>query len=99
MSNCRACNNLNIAQDLEALDKELTCIGTSHVERIQIYKILAAILHLGNIEIEETNSGESQISETSRIHLKHMSNLLNIEQQIIEKSLITRSIDINGQIT
>lgn len=79
------------------MDKALERIGISHNERHRIYKILAAILHLGNVEIEdEIGSDKCKISEQSRKHLKCAAILLDIEQEVLEIVLLTRSIDVKG---
>lgn len=93
LSACRS----NISENLETVDRALESVGISHEERNRIYKILAAILHLGNVDIEEEISSEKcKISELSKIHLKHTAKLLNIEQQTLEIALLTRTIEING---
>lgn len=93
LSACRT----NIIENLETVDRALESIGISHDERNRIYKIIAAILHLGNVDIEEENSFEKcKISELSKIHLQHTANLLNIGHQTLETALLTRTIEVNG---
>lgn len=87
---------------MEAIDGALNDVGISHADRMRIYKTLAAILHLGNVIIEEDILSEKcKISQLSKNHLEHAADLLNIDQQILETALLTRSIEVAGtdQIT
>ncbi|XP_055308258.1 uncharacterized protein LOC129572340 [Sitodiplosis mosellana] len=63
---------------------------------MQMYRILAAILHLGNIEFEEKLSEKCEISELSRVHLEQSARLLKIDENILKSALLTRSIIVNG---
>lgn len=86
---------------LNDVDTKLAYIGITLERRVQMYKILAAILHLEKIVLEDDDSGKCRISETSRKHFAHLTNLLEIDQQRLERSLLTHSIEVNGsdQIT
>lgn len=63
---------------------------------MQIYRILAAILHLGNVVFEEKFSGKCTISELSRVHIEHSARLLEINVKILESALLTRTIVVSG---
>lgn len=87
----------NSVEGLKNVDEALTCVGISHEDRLQIYKTLAAILHLGNIVFKENSLSEKcEISESSRVHLEHAARLLDIDEQMLERILLTRIIDLNG---
>lgn len=79
------------------VDRTLAIAGIPDEKRKQIYKVLAAVLHIGNVVIEENvKSGKCQISEPSRIHFEHAAHILNIEQQFLETTLLTHTIEVNG---
>lgn len=72
-------------------------IGLSQKEIMEIYKILAAILHIGNIHFEEESAtGKLGISNHTKIHLDYACQLLNVAPKVLETSLLMRDIDIKG---
>lgn len=90
-------NHLNNSIRFEELDDNLASFGISSEERTQAYEILAAILHLGNTIIEEDPSdGKCRISHLSLGHFQQVARLLKIDQQKLETSLLTRSIEVIG---
>lgn len=91
--------NISHRRDLNDVDAKLAYIGIPLERRVQMYKLLAAISHLENIELADDVSGKCQISLTSRKHFEHVATLLNIDQQRLERSLLTHSIKINESET
>lgn len=66
-------------------------------ERSKIYKVLAAILHLGNIDFEgDVLTEKSRIIESTAIHLSYAAQLLEIGEEILKKSLLTRKMEVPG---
>lgn len=83
-----------IPEKFEIVDVALTCAGISDKQKLEIYKILAAILHLGNVFLEENiSTGKCQISELTKIHFESAAHLLNIEQRLLETALLTHTIE------
>lgn len=81
----------------DAIDENLASFGISIEKRMQTYEILAAILHIGNVIIEEEPSdGTCRIYQLSLGHFKQAARLLKIDERILETSLLTRSIEVNG---
>lgn len=84
-------------QDFGAVDKALIEVGLTNEERIQIYKIVAAILHLGNVQFEENSLMEGcRVADNTTDHLSYAAQLLGIEEKRIEMSLLTRKMEISG---
>lgn len=83
--------------DFEAVDRALSSIGVSSDERMRVYRILAAILHLGNIIFEETSNGKCRIVADTRIHFENVARLLEIDVEILESALLTRKIEISTE--
>lgn len=71
-------------------------VQISGENRKRVYEILAAILHLGNINFQDTN-GKCEITDQSIHHFKYAAKLLKINQTNLELVLLTRNIDINGR--
>lgn len=79
------------------LNGALKNIGLNQNETKEIYKVLAAILHIGNIIFEEkSTTGELGISDGTRIHLDYACQLLNVLPKTLETSFLMRGIEING---
>lgn len=87
----------NNTSDFSTLDRHMANVGISTEDRLKIYKILGAILHLGNVRLEVDNTTEKvQISDLSRSHFEYAAQLLNIDQRLLEMAILTRRIEING---
>lgn len=83
-------------RDFLAVDKALIEVGVTNEERIRIYKILAAILHIGNVTFEENPViAGCQIADSSN-HSSYAAQLLGIEPRTLEDSLLTRKIYVTG---
>lgn len=87
----------NSLYNFTTVNDALENIGLSQKERMDIYKILAAISHIGNVNFEESSTTEKlQISDHTRIHLEFASKLLNVVPNMLETSLLMRDIEIKG---
>ncbi|XBW35979.1 hypothetical protein QEN19_001552 [Hanseniaspora menglaensis] len=76
--------NINDLKEFENLLQAFKKIGFSEVEQNDIFKILAAILHLGNINFSNGGSlrnsdKQSVLSEKDKEHLKFTADLLGID--------------------
>lgn len=64
---------------------------------MRIYKILAAILHLGNVDFEGSSMEEElKVSINTKNHFEYASQLLNVEPKLLERSLLMREIEVDG---
>lgn len=64
---------------------------------MKIFKVLAAILHLGNINFDsDLTTGRCQIVHNTKNHFCYAAQLSEIEQKIVETSLLTRKIEVQG---
>lgn len=70
--------------------------GIPTAQRNDLYTILAAILHLGNIVLEEISESKCKISNSSRDHFENAARLLNIDQHTFETALLTRTLEVKG---
>ena len=79
--------------DFHRLRKSLMDTGISESKRDNIFKVIAGILHLGNIEFEdnaEDSKGGCMISTSSSTSLKHAAKLLGVDTSELLNGLITR---------
>ncbi|XP_051959994.1 unconventional myosin-Vb isoform X1 [Xyrauchen texanus] len=83
---------VNDAEDLVKTREALTLIGVKEVHQLSIFKIIASILHLGNVEIVSERDGETCHINRDDTHLQHFCRLLGIEQEQMEHWLCRRKL-------
>lgn len=66
-----------ITHTFKMIDESLDVIGLSKNAKNSVYKLLAAILNLGNIQIEESSSGLC-VSDASKKFLDNVATLTNL---------------------
>lgn len=73
-------------------------LGLSSKERCDIYTIVAAVLHLGNIEFEEnieSTKGGCKVTEQTEHSLSVVANLLSVDVDELRQALITKVMMTN----
>uniref|UniRef100_A0A4W6FD85 Myosin VB n=1 Tax=Lates calcarifer TaxID=8187 RepID=A0A4W6FD85_LATCA len=81
---------VNDAEDFEKTREAFTLLGIKESSQINIFRVIASILHLGNIEICPERDGES--CHRDDLHLKHFCRLLGVELQQMEHWLCHRKL-------
>lgn len=65
--------------------------------RCVVYKVLAAILNISNIQIKEADkNGDLCVSDVSKKSLEDTAALLNISSEELANYLLTRAISVAG---
>ncbi|XP_010522441.1 PREDICTED: myosin-7 [Tarenaya hassleriana] len=93
-SNCYALDGVDDSKEYVATRKAMDVVGISSEEQDAIFRIVAAILHLGNIEFvkgEESDDSEPK-DDKSRFHLKMAADLFMCDEKALEDSLCKRVI-------
>ncbi|KAK5900218.1 hypothetical protein CgunFtcFv8_025193 [Champsocephalus gunnari] len=83
---------VNDAEDFKKTREALTMLGIKESSQSSIFKVVASILHLGNIEICTERDGESCHVSRDDLHLQHFSRLLGVELQQMEHWLCHRKL-------
>ncbi|XP_059159355.1 unconventional myosin-Id-like [Physella acuta] len=86
--------SINDKQDFRGVMDAMKATGFSEDEIATAWKIVASILHLGNIEFE----GEDQSEISNQDEQKIVSSLLGVTQENLEKALCSRVIAAGGQV-
>lgn len=81
---------VNDAEDFEATQKALDTVGINSQMRWQIFQILGALLHIGNIEIKPARN-DAVISDDDP-HLKLATQLLGIDASEYKKWTVKKQI-------
>ncbi|KAL9686540.1 hypothetical protein QQ045_024001 [Rhodiola kirilowii] len=104
-SNCYELLGVNDAEDYLTTRRAMDIVGIGVNEQDAIFRVVAAILHLGNIDFAKgEDSDTSVVTEESRCHLQMTSELLMCDPQKLQDALcqrvmitpeevITRSLD------
>ena len=88
--------------EFDATRKSLATIGVSQQDQTEIFRILAALLHLGNVKITATRTDSSlSPSEPSLVRACEMLGIdvTEFAKWIIKKQLITRGEKITSNLT
>nr|XP_023664120.1 unconventional myosin-Vb isoform X2 [Paramormyrops kingsleyae] len=83
---------VNDADDFRKTKKAFSLLGVKESDQMNIYKVIAAILHLGNVEIQSLRDAESCHISKDDPHLQHCSRLLGVEQDQMEHWLCHRKL-------
>ncbi|CAG0922973.1 unnamed protein product [Notodromas monacha] len=88
-------NLRNDASDFVKIDKALDTLGISAGDRQEIYTIVAAVLHLGNIEFEndvDDSHGGSRLTPASLKSLEEASRLMKLDVGELKLGLAFRTM-------
>ncbi|XP_038136448.1 unconventional myosin-Vb isoform X3 [Cyprinodon tularosa] len=83
---------VNDAEDLKRTREAFTLLGIKESNQSGIFKILASILHLGNVEIISERDGESCHVGRNDVHLEHFCRLLGVELKQMDHWLCHRKL-------
>ncbi|KAL3506296.1 hypothetical protein ACH5RR_031678, partial [Cinchona calisaya] len=93
-SNCYELDGVDESKEYLVTRRAMDVVGISSDEQDAIFRVVAAVLHLGNIEFakgNETDSSEPK-DEQSQFHLKTAAELLKCDEKHLEDSLCKRVI-------
>lgn len=85
---------LNSSIDLQALGR----LGLTSGERFELYSTVAAVLHLGNVQFEESaegSKGGSAVAPGSEASLRNAAGLLGVDPEELRQALVTKVMMTN----
>ncbi|KAI3449846.1 hypothetical protein Pfo_006511 [Paulownia fortunei] len=93
-SNCYELDGVDDSKEYIATRKAMDTVGISSEEQDGIFRVIAAILHLGNIEFVKGKEIDSSMpkDEKSWFHLRTAANLFMCDAKSLEDSLCKRVI-------
>ncbi|KAF5188692.1 Myosin-11 [Thalictrum thalictroides] len=91
-SNCYELVGVNDAHEYLATRRAMDIVGISEKEQDSIFKVVASLLHLGNIEFDKGEDTDSSAlkDDTSNFHLRMTAELLMCDPQALEDALCKR---------
>ncbi|XP_052809072.1 unconventional myosin-VI-like isoform X2 [Mya arenaria] len=84
---------LDDVRDFKVCDDAMSHLGMSDDERFSVYTVVAAVLHLGNIEFEDNHEdtrGGCKLADATTKSLLVVAVLLGVEKEELQEALITR---------
>ncbi|EJS44224.1 myo5p [Saccharomyces arboricola H-6] len=88
---CISADTIDDLQDYQETLKAMRVIGLEQDEQDQIFRMLAAILWIGNVSFIENEEGNAQVRDTSVTDF--VAYLLQIDSQLLLKSLVERIME------
>ncbi|PIN14470.1 Myosin class V heavy chain [Handroanthus impetiginosus] len=91
-SNCYELDGVDDSKEYLSTRRAMDVVGISSDEQDAIFRVVAAILHLGNIEFAKVSDGDASQpkDDQSRFHLKTTAELLMCNEKCLEDSLCKR---------
>ncbi|KAB1202882.1 Myosin-11 [Morella rubra] len=91
-SNCYELDGVSDAHDYLATRRAMDIVGISEKEQEAIFRVIAAILHLGNIVFSKGKEIDSSVpkDDQAKFHLKMTAELLLCDAQALEDALCKR---------
>ncbi|XP_022802810.1 unconventional myosin-Va-like isoform X2 [Stylophora pistillata] len=88
---CAYVDEVDDAEGFEEMREAMDLVGIMNDEQLMIFRILAGILHIGNIDIQPESDEESTIDDKD-FHLAVAADLLGIDRSQFKKWLCNRKI-------
>ncbi|XP_041993696.1 myosin-11-like isoform X2 [Salvia splendens] len=91
-STCFALDDVDDAHDYLATRKAMNVVGIGQEEQDSIFRIVASILHLGNVRFAKGEEIDSSVlkDEKSKFHLQTAAELLMCDSKALEEALLKR---------
>ncbi|KAK0208714.1 microfilament motor [Desarmillaria ectypa] len=91
LSNCLEVQDINDAHDYSETIKAMDVIGLDADEQNEIFRMLAIILWLGNVQFEEKDDGNSQITDTGVTDF--VAYLMDVDAASVVKVLTSKIVE------
>ncbi|KAM9323016.1 unconventional myosin-VIIa-like [Pholidichthys leucotaenia] len=96
--NCIVCDSRDDAKDYKRINAGMKILTFSESHCQEILKLLAAILHLGNVSFEGTTKDNLETSDVSQSeHFSMVASLLEVQKSSLATSLTHRSFMTNRE--
>ncbi|KAG8099976.1 hypothetical protein GUJ93_ZPchr0013g37336 [Zizania palustris] len=98
-SNCIKLDGMDDSSEYIATRRAMDIVGISSDEQDAIFRVVAAILHLGNVEFSEGRESDSSApkDDKSQFHLQTASELFMCDEKALEESLCKRVMVTRGE--
>lgn len=90
---------LDDLKDFQKLDQALSRLGLNENTKLEIYSLVAAVLHLGNVSFEENPEdarGGCQVPQASEVSLSITAKLIGVDSFELRQALVSRVMQSKG---
>lgn len=88
---------LNDAEEMRVMRKAMTTIGMTEAEQFDLFKVIAGVLHIGNIEFRDGASGNVEaVHDSDNDPVAIASVLLGCDLDLLKISLVSRMMSKAG---
>ncbi|CAN0100971.1 unnamed protein product [Scytosiphon promiscuus] len=97
-SNCTTLDGVDDAEDFKAVKAALDTIGMDKEYQVQVWQMLASVLHMSNLEFDEVDHEQGEIASISdRKTLSTLATFLAVEESALEAMLTQRVVVTRGE--
>lgn len=98
LSECDKVDSINDKSDYDTVVHALGTLGFTDEQKQSMFKIIAGILHLGNLEFKEDNSGKAPSSTITNADVVDVvASLFDVPPAKLKKALTSRTITSGGR--
>lgn len=98
-SGCYTLDDVDDGEMYESLCLALQVLEISPELVNGLFQVLSAVLWIGNLEFEDTESETCRLKSKDKVVCKNIANLLGISQSSVERICTTRQITVRGSVT
>ena len=100
--NQSGCYTLDGVNDCDMFDELCLALQVLHVSPdmvMGIFRVLSAILWIGNLQFQDSEKETCQLNQQDRQIVKKLAFLLGLEERTVERVCTTREINVRGTVT
>ena len=94
-SGCTVVDGMDDVREFEDVESALEKLNFTEDEKMDIYRVAAAVLHVGNIKFDPSGSDACKLHDTSQ--LTKLATLLCVDEASLGKTLVRREITLRGE--
>ncbi len=94
-SGCTTISGVNDSSEYGAVRRALAVVGVEPTEQTTLWRLVAAVLHLGNVQFSKGRDGAS-LDPASRAAAVSASKLLGVDVATLERALCYRTVQRQG---
>lgn len=98
MSNCSVVRGMNDSSEFAEVREAMKMLEFPKEDQEAVWRIIAAILHLGNVEFDEDSKDTSTINSKTKGPFDIVSGLLSMNADMLNKALTTNEIKSGVQV-
>jgi myosin-7 len=92
------CDKRNDANEFSSIKSAMSVLSFTDDEFFEIMKLLAAILHMGNLKYKATSVQNLDASEiTDSVNLTRISSFLGVQKHLLNDALIQKTMFVHGE--